>query len=174
MQRASGREPLLLGGGVDRPQGEEAPDSPRRRCCRVTGRAAASGCCLAFTLWERGKRASTRSPAQITIGVAHKGMQRKTSDDLSRLGHNALSWSVYWSGTGFSFWHKGQEKMLGSPKARRVGVYLDQHAGLLSFYRISNNQAQLIHRHQGQFSGPLHPGFRFWSAGEAVTICQLD
>uniref|UniRef100_H3DA24 Tripartite motif containing 65 n=1 Tax=Tetraodon nigroviridis TaxID=99883 RepID=H3DA24_TETNG len=81
---------------------------------------------------------------KITIGVAHKGMQRKTSDDLSRLGHNALSWSVYWSGTGFSFWHNGQEKLLGSPKARRIGVYLDQHAGVLSFYRISSDQAQLI------------------------------
>lgn len=101
-------------------------------------------------------------------------MQRKTSDDLSRLGHNALSWSVYWSGTGFSFWHNGQEKLLGSPKARRIGVYLDQHAGVLSFYRISSDQAQLIHCHQSQFSGPLHPGFRLWSAGEAVTICPLD
>lgn len=102
-------------------------------------------------------------------------MQRKSSDEQSRLGHNALSWSLYWSGSGFSFWHNGEEKLLGSPKARRIGVYLDQHAGVLSFYRISNSQAHLIHRHRSPFSGPLYPGFRFWSAvGEAVTICQLD
>lgn len=114
-------------------------------------------------------------PAQITVAVAHREMARKSSDDSSRLGHNALSWSLYWSGSGFSFWHNGQEKLLGSPKARRIGVYLDQHAGVLSFYRIANNQAQLLHRHQSQFSGPLYPGLRFGSAaGEAATICQLD
>ncbi|KAK1899459.1 Tripartite motif-containing protein 16 [Dissostichus eleginoides] len=112
---------------------------------------------------------------KMTIGVAYKEMDRRSSDDSSRLGHNALSWSLYWSGTGFSFWHNGQEKLLGSPKARRVGVYLDQHAGVLAFYRISHNQAEIIHQHQSQFTGPLHPGFRFWTGvGATVTVCQLD
>eukprot|EP00064_Thunnus_orientalis_P000307 superscaffoldBa00000015_g307 len=112
---------------------------------------------------------------KITIGVAYKEMEREGSDDKSRLGHNPLSWSLYWSGTGFSFWHDGQEKLLGSPKARRVGIYLDQHAGILAFYRIVNNQADLIHKHQTQFNGPLYPGFRFWAGiGSTVTVCQLD
>ncbi|KAM6987432.1 finTRIM family, member 86 [Tautogolabrus adspersus] len=112
---------------------------------------------------------------KITIGVAHKEMERKGSDDKSRLGHNNLSWTLYWSGTGFSFWHDGKEKHLGSPKARRIGVYLDQHAGILAFYRIAKNQAELIHRHQTQFTGPLYAGFRFWAGvGAEVTICPLD
>ncbi|XP_073349673.1 finTRIM family, member 86 [Pagrus major] len=112
---------------------------------------------------------------KVTIGVAYKEIERKSSDDDSRLGHNALSWSLYWSGTGFSFWHDGQEKQLGSPKARRIGVYLDQHAGILAFYSVASNQADLIHRHQCQFTGPLYPGFRFWAGvGATVTVCQLD
>ncbi|XP_010792226.1 finTRIM family, member 86 isoform X1 [Notothenia coriiceps] len=112
---------------------------------------------------------------KMTIGVAYKEINRRSSDDSSRLGHNALSWSLYWSGTGFSFWHNGQEKLLGSPKSRRVGIYLDQHAGVLAFYRISHNQAEIIHQHQSQFTGPLHPGFRFWTGvGATVTVCQLD
>ncbi|KAM3615905.1 uncharacterized protein V6R79_009529 [Siganus canaliculatus] len=112
---------------------------------------------------------------KVTIGVAYKDMERKGSDDRSRLGHNAQSWTLYWSGTGFSFWHNGQEKLLGSPKARRIGVYLDQHAGSLAFYRIANNQADLIHQHRSQFTGPLYPGFRFWAGvGATVTVCQLD
>lgn len=116
-----------------------------------------------------------RPTMQITIGVAYKEMERKGSDDKSRLGHNAQSWSLYWSETGFSFWHNNQEKLLGSPKARRIGIYLDQHAGILSFYRITNNQADLIYQLQNQFSGPLYPGFRFWAGvGATVTICQLD
>ncbi|XP_031139508.1 finTRIM family, member 86 isoform X4 [Sander lucioperca] len=112
---------------------------------------------------------------KITIGVAYKEMERKGSDDNSRLGHNALSWSLNWSGTGFSFWHDGQEQLLGSPKARRIGVYLDQHAGILAFYHIDHNQADLIHQHQSQFTRPLYPGFRFWAGvGATVTVCQLD
>ncbi|XP_023256337.1 E3 ubiquitin/ISG15 ligase TRIM25-like [Seriola lalandi dorsalis] len=112
---------------------------------------------------------------KFTIGVAHKEMERKGSDDKSRLGHNPLSWSLYWSGTGFSFWHDGQEKLLGSPKAKRIGVYLDQLVGTLAFYRIANNQAELIHRHQTQFTSPLYPGFRFWAGvGATVTVSQLD
>uniref|UniRef100_A0AAQ5Y2V4 E3 ubiquitin/ISG15 ligase TRIM25-like n=1 Tax=Amphiprion ocellaris TaxID=80972 RepID=A0AAQ5Y2V4_AMPOC len=112
---------------------------------------------------------------KVTIGVAYKDIERKGSDDKSRLGHNALSWSLYWSGTGFSFWHDNKEKLLGSPKSRRIGVYLDQHAGILAFYSIANNQASLIHRHKEEFSGPLYPGFRFWAGvGNTVTICQLD
>ncbi|XP_074497471.1 finTRIM family, member 86 isoform X1 [Sebastes fasciatus] len=112
---------------------------------------------------------------KITIGVAYNEIERKGSDDNSRLGHNTLSWSLYWSGTGFSFWHDGQEKLLGSTKARRIGVYLDQHAGVLAFYRITHNQADLIHQHQSQFTGPLHPGFRFWAGvGATVAVCQLD
>lgn len=112
---------------------------------------------------------------KVTIGVTYKEIERKGSDEKSRLGHNANSWTLYWSGSGFSFWHNSQEKLLGSPKARRIGVYLDQQVGILAFCSIANNKASLIHRHLTQFSGPLYPGFRFWSgAGSAVTICQLD
>ncbi|CAJ1066151.1 finTRIM family%2C member 86 [Xyrichtys novacula] len=112
---------------------------------------------------------------KVTIGVANKEMDRKGSDDKSRLGHNNQSWSLYWSGTGFSFWHDSKEKLLGSPKARRIGVYLDQHAGILAFYRISHNQADLIHRYQTQFAGPLYPGFRFWAGVRSeVSVCSLD
>ncbi|XP_033832453.2 LOW QUALITY PROTEIN: finTRIM family, member 86 [Periophthalmus magnuspinnatus] len=112
---------------------------------------------------------------KVTIGVAYKEMDRGSADDRSRLGHNPESWSLYWSGNGFSFWHSNQEKLLGSPKAKRVGVYLDQHAGVLAFYRVTKNQADLIHRHQVDFTGPLYPGFRFWAGvGATITICDLD
>ncbi|XP_077422262.1 finTRIM family, member 86 [Vanacampus margaritifer] len=112
---------------------------------------------------------------KITIGVAYKDMDRQSSDDRSRLGHNPLSWSLYWSGTGFSFWHNNQERLLGSSKGRRIGTYLDQHAGILAFYRINNDKAHLIHRHVTQFSGPLYPGFRFWGGvGATVKVCHLD
>ncbi|XP_055735815.1 finTRIM family, member 86 [Salvelinus fontinalis] len=112
---------------------------------------------------------------KITIGVAYRDLGRKEADDSSRLGYNEQSWSLNWSGTCFSMWHAGKETQLSSTKARRLGVYLDQHEGVLAFYRISNNQAHLIHSLQTDFTGPLYPGFRFWSGvGASVTLCQLD
>ncbi|KAG9333114.1 hypothetical protein JZ751_013468 [Albula glossodonta] len=114
------------------------------------------------------------SGQKVTIGVAYAAMGRKGSDDSCRLGHNDQSWSLYWSGTGFSLWHCGQEMAVSGPKARRVGVYLDQQAGVLAFYRVSQDQVHLLHRIQTEFSGPLYPGFRFWSGvGCSITICQL-
>lgn len=138
-----------------------------------------------FTFWRQvlGKEPLAKCPyywevewtgQKITIGVAYKEMERKGSDDLSRLGHNASSWSLYWSGTGFSYWHRAQETLLGSPKARRIGVYVDQYSGSLAFYRISGGQAHLIHWQQTHFTGALYPGFRFWSGvGSTVAVCQL-
>ncbi|MED6293804.1 hypothetical protein CHARACLAT_014404 [Characodon lateralis] len=112
---------------------------------------------------------------KVTVGVAYKEMERKGSDNKSRLGHNSQSWSLYWSGTGFSFWHNNQEKLLGSPKAKRIGIYLDQHGGILNFYSIINNQVHLIHHYETQFTGPLYAGFRLWAGvGDSLTICQLD
>ncbi|XP_061073814.1 finTRIM family, member 86 isoform X2 [Conger conger] len=112
---------------------------------------------------------------KVTLGVAHGSMGRKGNDGGSRLGHNERSWGLYWSGAAFSLWHGGRETPLAGPKARRVGVYLDQQAGVLAFYRVSRSQAELLHRVRADFSGPLYPGFRFWSGvGSSVTLCQLD
>ncbi|KAI5099034.1 hypothetical protein C0J45_11173, partial [Silurus meridionalis] len=111
---------------------------------------------------------------KITIGVTYKDIGRSTEGDGSRFGHNEHSWSLYWSGTAFSLWHAGKETVLAAPKARRIGVYLDQQAGVLAFYRISHSQAYQICCVETEFTGALYPGFRFWSGvGSTITICQL-
>ncbi|XP_051962834.1 finTRIM family, member 86 [Xyrauchen texanus] len=111
---------------------------------------------------------------RVTIGVAYKDMARSAADDSTRLGHNTQSWSLYWSGKAFSMWHAGKETVLAGPKARRIGVYLDQQTGVLAFYRVSHNQAQEICSVHTHFDGPLFPSFRFWSGvGSSITICEL-
>ncbi|MFT7803510.1 tripartite motif-containing protein 16-like [Arapaima gigas] len=115
------------------------------------------------------------SDQKFTIGVAYGTMGRKGGDDSCRLGYNDQSWGLYWSGNSFSFWHSGKQTAVAGSKARRIGVYLDQQAGVLAFYRISQNQAQLLHKVHERFSGPLFPGFRFGSGiGGSVTLCELE
>ncbi|XP_028818153.1 finTRIM family, member 86 [Denticeps clupeoides] len=112
---------------------------------------------------------------KVTIGVAYRELGRQGSDDEARLGYNANSWGLYWSGTAFSLWHAGKETPLTGPKARRIGIYLDHQAGLLAFYRVSHGQARLIHSLKSAFNRPLFPGFRFWTGvGATVTICEQD
>ncbi|XP_073673509.1 finTRIM family, member 86 [Garra rufa] len=112
---------------------------------------------------------------RMTIGVAYRDMKRSASDDSSRLGHNPQSWSLYWSGKAFSMWHDGKETTLVCPKAKRIGVYLDQQTGVLAFYRVSHNQVQEICCVHTRFDGPLFPSFRFWTGvGSSVTICELN
>ncbi|KAJ7990212.1 hypothetical protein DPEC_G00297970 [Dallia pectoralis] len=112
---------------------------------------------------------------KIAIAVASRDLGRKEADDSCRLGYNERSWSLNWSGTAFSVWHAGKETRIVSAKARRLGVYLDQHEGVLAFYRVSDNQAHLIHSLHVDFTGPLYPSFRFGSGvGSSVTLCQLD
>uniref|UniRef100_A0A4W4HGH2 Tripartite motif-containing protein 16-like n=1 Tax=Electrophorus electricus TaxID=8005 RepID=A0A4W4HGH2_ELEEL len=112
---------------------------------------------------------------KVTIGVAYKEMGRSTSDDSSRIGHNEHSWGLYWSGSAFSLWHAGKETALAAPKAHCIGIYLDQQAGVLAFYRVLHKEAHQICCVETEFSGPLFPSFRFWSAmGSTITLCQLD
>ncbi|XP_067222271.1 finTRIM family, member 86 [Chanodichthys erythropterus] len=111
---------------------------------------------------------------RVTVGVAYKDMERSAAEDSSRLGHNTRSWSLYWSGKAFSMWHAGKETALSGPKARRIGVYLDQQAGVLAFYRVSHGQAQEICCVHTHFHAPLFASFRFWSGvGSSITICEL-
>lgn len=111
---------------------------------------------------------------RVTLGVAYKDMKRSAAEDSARLGHNTQSWSLYWSGKAFSMWHAGKETVLVGPKARRIGVYLDQQAGVLAFYRVSHNRAHEICCVHTHFDGPLFASFRFWSGvGSSITICEL-
>nr|XP_055051755.1 finTRIM family, member 86 isoform X2 [Misgurnus anguillicaudatus] len=112
---------------------------------------------------------------RVTVGVAYRDMERSAANDSARLGHNTKSWSLYWSGKAFSLWHAGKETALEGPKARRIGIYLDQQEGVLAFYRVSHKQAQEICCVHTHFDGPLLPSFRFWSGvGSSVTICELE
>ncbi|XP_048061341.1 E3 ubiquitin/ISG15 ligase TRIM25-like [Megalobrama amblycephala] len=56
----------------------------------------------------------------------------------------------------------------------KIGVFLDQVAGTVSFYNVSDKMT-LLHRIQTTFSQPLYPGFSFrdWGNYSSVTICDL-
>ncbi|XP_065820250.1 tripartite motif-containing protein 16-like isoform X2 [Labrus bergylta] len=69
------------------------------------------------------------------------------------------------------------EGAFGGPWSSRVGVYLDNRAGILSFYSISETMT-LLHRVQTTFTQPLHAGLGFYNlfgifVGDSAELCKL-
>ncbi|XP_030206142.1 NLR family CARD domain-containing protein 3-like, partial [Gadus morhua] len=107
------------------------PDHPERfdSWPQVLGREALTGRCYWEVEWE----------GCVEIGVTYRGITRRGRGDDSLLGENNKSWSFYCYDGRYSAWYNGTETVLPLRPAgsTRVGVYLDQPAGSLSFYRVS-------------------------------------
>ncbi|KAI2647042.1 Tripartite motif-containing protein 16 [Labeo rohita] len=84
-------------------------------------------------------------------------------------------WEVEWSGTrgvGISVSYKSISRKGQVSSSRRIGVYVDHSAGILSFYSVSDTMT-LIHRVQTTFTQPLYPGFGI-TQGSSMKLCHLE
>ncbi|XP_048865886.1 tripartite motif-containing protein 16-like isoform X1 [Brienomyrus brachyistius] len=113
-----------------------------------------TGCCYWEVEWSGG---------WVGIAVTYKGISRKGWGDNSRLGCNDKSWCLYCSSSSYSFWHNNVQTAISAPPSPRIGVYLDQGAGTLSFYSVSDT-VTLLHRVQTTFTEPLYPAFYLCSS----------
>ncbi|XP_010867006.2 tripartite motif-containing protein 16 [Esox lucius] len=93
----------------------------------------------------------------VFIAVSSKGITR-CGDNDSWFAGSDKAWTLVCSPTYTSFWHKNKETPIRMPCSSKVGVYLDQKAGTLSFYSVTNTMT-LLHKLQTTFTEPLYPGF---------------
>ncbi|XP_016355153.1 stonustoxin subunit beta-like [Sinocyclocheilus anshuiensis] len=108
----------------------------------------------------------------VFISVSYKSISRKRAGDECEFGSNDQSWSLICSPIRYSFWHNKKHNDLPVKPIiiRRIGVFVDQSAGTLSFYSVSRNTMSLIHRVQTTFTQPLYPGFRVYYES-SVKLC---
>ncbi|KAL0151401.1 hypothetical protein M9458_053310 [Cirrhinus mrigala] len=153
-------------------QKQPYPDHPERfeSVQQVLSREILSGRCY----WE-----AEWTGQGGTVGVAYKNIQRKT-DDLciveasSQLGKNNVSWKV--TCASFPFFHVSHAdedikiKVSSSCSFKRVGVYVDTSAGVLSFYSVSDTLTHL-HTYLTSFKDPLYAAFKVDS--DSVSFCQM-
>ncbi|XP_056448678.1 NLR family CARD domain-containing protein 3-like isoform X2 [Gadus chalcogrammus] len=152
------------------------PDHPERfvSWSQVLGRKALTGRCY----WEVERK------GRVEIAVTYRGIPRRGRGDDCRFGGNNKSWSLYCDGDGYSARYNGSvtDISLRSACSTRVGVYLDQPAGSLSFYRVSpgggGSSDTLTHLHTFWSSftqEDLLPGFRVRGIqrGDSVSLCRL-
>lgn len=83
----------------------------------------------------------------VYIGVACKGIERKGANDTVRLGHNKMSWCC---SKNVCVAHDKKTESLTKPleaeSTRKLGVFLDQEAGSVVFYRLNpDSEPELLY-----------------------------
>ncbi|XP_029312309.1 stonustoxin subunit beta-like [Cottoperca gobio] len=106
----------------------------------------------------------------IVVGVAYERAGRRNVDGSCGLGENEESWGLGWSGSSYHAWHNGNNvEIMEIPKYSRVGVYLDQPAGVLNFYGVEEvkegeestgrMEVNVLHQVKSSFEQKMIPGF---------------
>ncbi|XP_029930664.1 NACHT, LRR and PYD domains-containing protein 3-like [Myripristis murdjan] len=112
---------------------------------------------------------------EVHISVTYRGISRRGVGVDSWFGGNKNSWSLFCSDESFSVWHNSISTDIPAPPSpHRVAVYLDWPAGSLSFYSVSSDTLIHLHTFTSTFTQPLYPGFRVWSPGASVSLCQME
>ncbi|XP_043093116.1 NACHT, LRR and PYD domains-containing protein 12-like [Puntigrus tetrazona] len=119
------------------------------------------------------------------ISVSYKSISRKGGRKECVFGNNDQSWSLDCFPYSYSFRHNNIEtnqhmrpilsRISKTKKGTRgniykVGVYVDESAGTLSFYSISDT-VSLIHTVQTTFTQTLCPGFSVHLSVSSVKLC---
>uniref|UniRef100_A0A3P8TQI5 B30.2/SPRY domain-containing protein n=1 Tax=Amphiprion percula TaxID=161767 RepID=A0A3P8TQI5_AMPPE len=153
------------------------PDEKERfdRCYQLLCRNGLTG----RSYWE------VEWSGEVHVSVSYRGIRRKGDSANCRLGGNDQSWTLSCSGGGYSACHnnRGTSISSSSPVSKRVAVYVDYPAGILSFYRVSSDSLVHLHTFNTTFTEPLYPGFGFGfglgleslmlSLESSVTLCSV-
>ncbi|XP_053195540.1 E3 ubiquitin/ISG15 ligase TRIM25-like [Scomber japonicus] len=133
-------------------------------CCQVLSRESLTGRCY----WEVERRGGG-----LRVAVAYKNISRAGPSTESGFGHNDKSWALYCDPDSYNFWFNNIKTPVSGPRSRRLAVYLDHRAGILSFYSVSKTMT-LLHRVQTTFTQPLHAGLWLnYNLGDTAELSEM-
>ncbi|XP_041923563.1 tripartite motif-containing protein 16-like isoform X1 [Alosa sapidissima] len=139
------------------------PDNPERfdYWQQVLCKEAVTGICYWEVEWS----------LRVFVSVSYKTICRKGNGLQAWFGYNMHSWSLDCSTSASSVIHNGKVTQLNVIPSRRIGVYVDHNAGILSFYSICSDKMTLLHKVQTIFTQPLYPGF-WLNLNEKINLCH--
>ncbi|XP_005755081.1 tripartite motif-containing protein 16-like [Pundamilia nyererei] len=133
------------------------PDHPERfDSLQVLSKEALSGRCYWEVKWSKF----------VAIAVAYKSISRTGSE--SGFGFNDKSWALWCHNNEFR--HDSTTMSLQVPQSSKIGVYVDQSAGILSFHSVSGSMT-LLAKVETTFTEPLHVGL--WVCSGSAKLVQL-
>uniref|UniRef100_A0A671SA74 B30.2/SPRY domain-containing protein n=1 Tax=Sinocyclocheilus anshuiensis TaxID=1608454 RepID=A0A671SA74_9TELE len=105
--------------------------------------------------------------------MSYEGIGRKGAGCESRFGANVKSWILSCFVEKLIAWHNQRIDISPpSPPLNKVAVYLDEPAGILSFYSISDtNTLRHLHTFNTTFTEPLYAGLVLYNA--SVSLCDV-
>ncbi|XP_072513194.1 NACHT, LRR and PYD domains-containing protein 12-like [Salminus brasiliensis] len=109
------------------------------------------------------------------VGAAYKDMIRQGNSDDYWFGFNDKSWSLQYGRGSCTARHcKKRTDVFHSSSSKRLGVFLDWQAGILSFYSVEAGTHSLRHLHtfKSRFRGLIYAGFHLSSATR-MSLCRL-
>ncbi|XP_027006244.2 tripartite motif-containing protein 16-like isoform X1 [Tachysurus fulvidraco] len=106
----------------------------------------------------------------VDISVSYKEISRK-GRNACLFGCNSQSWSLQCFFPSVFFYHYNIRTKLQGPSSSRIGVYVDDGAGTLSFYSVSDTM-RLLHRVHTTFTQPLYAGLRMLHYNSSVRFCD--
>ncbi|XDV22078.1 hypothetical protein PO909_027045, partial [Leuciscus waleckii] len=109
------------------------------------------------------------------VAVAYKGNRRKGKRTDCVFGFNEKSWILSFFRETLNTWHKGMATHIPapSPPYTRAGVYVDEPAGILSFYGITDTHAlRHLHTFNTTFTEPLYAGFVLYE--NSMSLCDVE
>ncbi|TDG98253.1 hypothetical protein EPR50_G00214920 [Perca flavescens] len=100
----------------------------------------------------------------VVIGVTYEGAGRRAHSGPCGLGENEESWGLCWSGTCYQIWFNGRNNDIKDvPYCSTIGVYIDQPAGVISFYVVTSEGAErevkLLQKFKTTIEKKILPGF---------------
>ncbi|XP_039466536.1 NACHT, LRR and PYD domains-containing protein 12-like isoform X1 [Oreochromis aureus] len=124
----------------------------------------------------------------VDICVSYRGIKRKGNSPRSRFGGNDQSWSLSCFLDRYAVCHNNQGKEMYFPSSssssfsKRIAVYVDYPAGIVSFYRVSCDTLIHLHTFNTTFTEPLYAGFGcdsrlgfnlMFNIQSSVSLCKL-
>ncbi|KAA0721530.1 Stonustoxin subunit beta [Triplophysa tibetana] len=153
-------------------ESQSYPDHPDRFnhewCRQVLCRESLTGRCYWETEW---------SGSDVYISVSYKSIERKGRSLDSVFGWNDKSWSLICSNNTFIALHNNNHTHISvsSGVCKRAGVYVDQSAGTLSFYSVSDTHTLThLHTYYTTFTETLCAGFTLYDYNSSVRLCDMN
>ncbi|XP_052405846.1 NACHT, LRR and PYD domains-containing protein 3 isoform X2 [Carassius gibelio] len=143
------------------------PDHPDRfdRYEQVVCSESLTGRCYWETEWS----------GDVHISVCYKEIKRKGGSADCWFGYNVNSWSLICSDQGFTARHNRKDTHISvtPDSCKRVGVFLDESSGSLSFYSVSDTHTLThLHTFTHTFTRPLLAGFTLYDYS-SVSLCHI-